>query len=467
MKTLTNIREKERNNVEGLGLIFVIILGVLFVIFATAKMKLHPFLSLLIAAFAIGIVAGLPLSDVVEAVNSGFGGLMSSIGLVIIFGTIIGVILEKSGAALRMAEVVLRIVGEKRPQMAMSLIGGIVSIPVFCDSGFVILSSLKKALAKKAKVAVTSMTIALSTGLFATHTLVPPTPGPIAAAGNIGAEAYLGTIILIGIIVVIPVIFTGYLWAIKVGTKMKVEGEDKEEEAYDYEAIVKAFGEMPSAAKSFAPIIVPIILIGLSSIITFAGWNGTLASIFLFLGSPVVALLVGVLFAFALLPSYDEETLTEWIGIGIKEAAPILLITGAGGAFGTVISTTPIADYIQSFGQNTLWTGAMFLIIPFLIAAALKSAQGSSTAAIVITSTLIAPLLPDLGITGAVPLALVVMAVGAGAMVVSHVNDSYFWVVKEFSGMTVTQAYKAQTAATLFQGLVAFIITFLLWSIFV
>ena len=451
---------------DGFGLILLIVVSVLFIVFATAKLKLHPFLSLLFAAFGIGILAGLPLPTVIEAVNNGFGGLMGSIGLVIVFGTIIGVILEKSGAALRMAEVVLRIVGEKRPQMAMSLIGAIVSIPVFADSGYIILSSLQKALAKRAKVAVASMAIALSTGLFATHTLVPPTPGPIAAAGNIGAEDYLGTIILMGIIVAIPAIIAGYLWAMKAGTKIKVEGED-EELSYDYDTILKEFGEMPSTVKSFAPIVIPILLIGFSSVITFAEWTGTIFDIFLFLGSPVVALLVGVLFAFLLLPAYNEETLTEWVGVAIKESAPILLITGAGGAFGSVIKATPVADFIQRFGDNAFFTGAMFVFIPFIIAAALKTAQGSSTAALVITSLLVAPLLPQLGITGAVPLALVVMAIGSGAMVVSHVNDSYFWVVKEFSGMSVTQAYKAQTAGTLIQGIVSIVVTFILWMILV
>ncbi|QHS23186.1 GntP family permease [Virgibacillus sp. MSP4-1] len=452
---------------EGFGLLVLIVLGVLFIIFATAKWKLHPFISLILASFGIGLFAGLPLMDVVEAVNGGFGGLMGGIGLVIVFGTIIGIILEKSGAALRMAEVILRIVGEKRPQLAMSLIGSIVSIPVFCDSGYVILSSLKKALAKKAKVAVASMAVALATGLFATHTLIPPTPGPIAAAGNIGAENYLGTIILIGVIVAIPTIIMGYLWSVKVGTKIKIEGEEDEQSLYDYETILNQFGEMPSATKSFMPIVVPILLIGFGSVITFAGWSGTIFDIFLFLGSPVVALLAGVLFAFLLLPKFDEETLSEWIGTGIKEASPILLITGAGGAFGNVISSTSVAEYIQGFGDNAFFTGAMFLLIPFLIAAGLKSAQGSSTAAIVITSTLVAPLLMEVNISGAVPLALVVMAIGAGAMVVSHVNDSYFWVVKEFSGMSVTQAYKAQTAATLLQGIVAFVFTFILWILFV
>ncbi|MGP4061175.1 GntP family permease [Halobacillus sp. H74] len=451
---------------DGFGLILIIVLGVLFVIVATAKFNLHPFLSLLIAAFAIGILAGMPLTDVVEAVNGGFGGLMGGIGLVIVFGTIIGVILEKSGAALRMAEVVLRIVGEKRPQLAMSAIGSIVSIPVFCDSGYVILSSLKKALANKTKVTVASMAIALSTGLFATHTLVPPTPGPIAAAGNIGAQNYLGTVILFGFIVAIPAILVGYLWAVKAGTKIHVESSE-DDKVYDYDEVVSSFGDMPSAAKSFAPILVPILLIGFSSVITFAGWEGPVFSFFLFLGSPVVALLVGVLFAFALLPKFDEKTLTQWVGIGIKEAAPILLITGAGGAFGSVISSTSIADLIKGIAENEVAVGALFIFIPFVIAAALKSAQGSSTAAIVITSTLIAPLLPQIGIEGAVPLALVVMAVGAGAMVVSHVNDSYFWVVKEFSGMSITQAYKAQTMGTLLQGMTAIIVTSVLWFIFV
>ncbi|PKR77086.1 gluconate transporter [Halalkalibacillus sediminis] len=450
---------------EGFGLVLVIIASVLLVIGLTAKLNLHPFLSLIIAAFALGIVAGLPLSDVVAAVNDGFGGLMGGIGLVIVFGTIIGVLLEKTGAAYRMAEVVLRIVGQKRPQLAMSVIGSIVSIPVFCDSGYVILSSLKKALAKRAKVAVASMAIALSTGLFATHTLVPPTPGPIAAAGNIGAEQYLGTIILIGIVVAIPTIMAGYFWAIKVGTKIKVEGEDEWD--FDYDEVVSEFGQMPSTGKAFAPILVPILLIGLGSVVTFAGWEGLFFDILLFLGAPVVALLVGVIFAFALVPKFNKETMNDWVGIGIKEAAPILLITGAGGAFGTVISSTNISGFIEGFASNSFLTGALFLLVPFLIAAALKTAQGSSTTALVITSTLVAPLLTDVGIDGALPLALVVMAVGAGAMVVSHINDSYFWVVKEFSGMSVTQAYKAQTGGTLVQGLVAITVSILLWVVLV
>jgi GntP family gluconate:H+ symporter len=446
-------------------LFLVILLGVILVVVATAVFKLHPFLALLISAFFVGIASGMPLLTVVENVNTGFGGLMTSIGLVIVAGTIIGVILEKSGAAYRMAEVVLRVLGEKRPQLAMSIIGYIVSIPVFCDSGYIILSSLKKSLAKRAKVKVASMTIALSTGLFATHTLVPPTPGPIAAAGNIGASDYLGTIILVGLFVAIPAVIVGYLWAIKVGTKIDVEADH--EEALDYDEVIKSFGKMPSTFKSFLPIVLPIVLIGIGSVAALTGSESEFTNFLRFLGAPTVALLFGVLAALLLLPEISEKTLSGWIGESLKEAAPILLITGAGGSFGTVIKNSGVADQLQQMDLGALANGALFLLVPFLIAAALKTAQGSSTAALVITSSLIAPMLPTLGIDGAMPLALVVMAIGAGAMTVSHVNDSYFWVVTQFSGMKVTDAYKAQTMATLLQGITTIIVTIILWLIFV
>lgn len=444
----------------------VITFGVVLIVLLTAVFKVHPFLSLLLGAFFVGIVSGMPLLTVVESVNDGFGGLMKSIGIVIVAGTIIGVILEKSGAAYRMAEVVLRLIGEKRPQLAMSLIGYIVSIPVFCDSGFIILSSLKKALAKRAKVGIASMSVALATGLYATHTLVPPTPGPIAAAGNIGAANYLGTIILIGLLVAIPAVIVGYLWAVKVASKIEVP-EDTEEGGLNYEEIVKSFGEMPSTFKSFLPIVLPIILIGIGSIAALTGEDTGMINFLRFLGAPSVALLFGVLAAFLLLPKFNEETLSGWIGEALKQAAPILLITGAGGAFGKVISNSGVADLIANMNMDALAGGALFLLIPFIIAAALKTAQGSSTASLVITSTLIAPLLPSLGIEGAIPLALVVMAIGAGAMTVSHVNDSFFWVVTEFSGMTVTDAYKAQTMATLLQGVTTIVVTMLLWTVLV
>lgn len=450
--------------IEGPLLIGILLFAIVFIIVATAKLKLHPFLALIFAAFMAGLMVRMPLGELVQHINSGFGNMMRYIGLVIVTGTIIGVILEKSGAALRMAEVVIRRVGEHRPQLAMSLIGAIVSIPVFCDSGYVILSSLNKATARRAGVPLASMSVALATGLYATHTLVPPTPGPIAAAGNIGAADYLGVVILIGLIVSAPTILAGYLWATKMATTIKIQGED--DHVVD-EAAAARLETLPPAWKAFAPIVVPVCLIGLGSVISFTGYTGVGAETGLFLGAPMVALFVGLLFAFLLMPRFDEETLSRWIGTGIQSAAPILLITCAGGAFGNVLSATPIADLIKGLAEGGLLGGAFVLVLPFVIAACLKSAQGSSTAALVVTSALVAPILGGMGIESPVQLALVVMAIGAGAMTVSHANDSYFWVVAQFSGMDVKDAYKAQTLATLVQGVTAFAVTFLLYLVLV
>ena len=453
--------------IEGPLLIAVLLLAVGLIILSTAKLRLHPFLALIAAAFLVGLLVGMPLTDLAEAVTGGFGAITGYIGLVIVFGTIIGTILEKAGAAFKMAEVVIRWVGEKRPQLAMSLIGAIVSVPVFCDSGYVILSSLKKALARRARVALASMAVALATGLYATHTLVPPTPGPIAAAGNIGEVVgadFLGMVILIGLIVAVPTIAAGYLWATRVAVKIEIEEED---ETISYDDVIKQFGTLPPLWKAFAPIVVPILLIATGTVVSFFEYTAFGSETLRFLGSPAVALFAGLLFALLLLPRFNEKTLNGWIGEGIRHAAPILLITGAGGAFGRVLSETPISGLIAGLAEGGLFGGPLVLLLPFLIAAGLKTAQGSSTTALVVTSAMIAPLLAGMGIESPVQLSLVVMAIGAGAMTVSHANDSYFWVVTQFSGMDVKDAYKAQTLATLLQGLTAIAVTFLLYVVLV
>ncbi len=450
--------------IEGPYLLVVLVLAIVFIIVATAKVKLHPFLALIFAAYLVGLLVGMPLDTLTDTITTGFGNMMRYIGLVIVTGTIIGVILDKSGAALRMAEVVLRVVGEQRPQLAMSLIGAIVSVPVFCDSGYVILSSLSKATARRAKVPLASMSVALATGLYATHTLVPPTPGPIAAAGNIGAADYLGVVMLMGTLVSVPTIAVGYFWATRVAASIQIS---EEELPFPDEAPEQPVEQLPHVWKALAPIVVPVFLIGLGSVISFTDYAGTGAATMLFLGAPTTALLVGLLFAMLLLPRFDEATLTGWIGAGIQGAAPILLITCAGGAFGSVLSATPVADLIKGLAEGGLFGGPFVLVLPFVIAACLKSAQGSSTAALVVTSALVAPFLAGMDVVSPVQLSLVVMAIGAGAMTVSHANDSYFWVVTQFSGMSVKDAYKAQTLATLVQGATAFSVTFLLYIVLV
>ncbi|MTI96731.1 MAG: GntP family permease [Firmicutes bacterium] len=453
---------------DGPILLGIFLVAIALIIFLTAKVKLHPFISLLIAAYFIGFAVRMDVTEIATTITGGFGNILAYIGIVIILGTIIGTILDKSGAAVKMAETVLRVVGRKKPALAMSIIGAIVSIPVFCDSGYVILTPLRKALTRLTNISPVTMVVALATGLYATHTLVPPTPGPIAAAGNLGLEGDLILIIFLGLLVSIPALIAGYIYAVWVGKKVTTEELSEDEVAATYDEMISSFGKLPSATLSFAPIVVPIFLMAMGSIVKFPsyplGEAGTFVyNTFAFLGTPVNALFVGFLFALALLPKLNEETLSGWIGEGMKSAAVIIMVTGAGGALGGMLSATPIGDYLGS----TLSSLSLGIFLPFIIAAALKTAQGSSTVALVTTSAMMAPMLSQLGFDSLMAKALVVMAIGAGAMTVSHANDSYFWVVTEFGGLKVETAYKAQTIATLIQGLVTVTVVAILAVFFI
>lgn len=453
---------------QGPALILILVAAILFIILLTSKLKLNPFISLLVVSFFVAVTSGIPLNPrggdspsagIISIMAGGFGSILTGIGIVILLGTIIGVILEKSGAALKMADVVVKVVGKKHPALAMSIIGFIVSIPVFCDSGYVIISPLKRALTKRTGVSAVTMSIALSTGLFATHNLIPPTPGPIAAAANLGLSNNLLIVIGIGLLVSIVAVAAGLLYSVYIGKKIKSREDNDDGETY--EQLLEKYGTLPSGLKSFAPILVPIIFMALSSIAKFPGdifGTGAFKEACVFLGTPITALFCGFLCSLTLLKKLNEETLSGWVGEGIKSAGTILAITGAGGAFGAVLKEANIAMYLG----ETLQTLNLGIILPFIIAAAIKTAQGSSTVALVTASAIIAPMLPGLGYETDVAKALVVMAIGAGSMTVSHANDSYFWVVTEFSQMNVSNGYKSQTMATLCQGIASILFIFIL-----
>lgn len=446
---------------EGLWLILVLIISVVFIILGTTRLKLHPFVVLLLASYLAGALAGLPVENIAGSIARGFGDIMAYIGIVIVLGTIVGTILEKSNAAIKLAELVLKMVGKRFPALAMSIIGYIVSIPVFCDSAYVILSSLKKSLVHQTKKPSVTLSIALATGLYATHTFVPPTPGPIAAAGNLGLDDQLGLVILFGLAVAMVTLLAGYFWASYAGKKYTTS-DDTEKFTQNISENIK----LPSATKSLLPILIPIVLIALRSVATYPAkpfGTGFIYTFLDFTGQPVNALLIGFLLSFLLFPKFNKETLTGWIGDGISAAAPILLITGAGGAFGAILKETQIGETIG----NMLAGYQLGIFLPFIIAAAFKTAQGSSTVALVATSALIAPLLSSIGLDSLYGKVLAVMATGAGAMTISHANDSFFWVVTQFSGMDVKTGYKTHTIATLIQGVTAIIFIFILNLIFI
>lgn len=436
-------------------LLIILFVAIAFIVIAISKYKIHAFLALLLSAFLVGFAAGMNPVDVTATVATGFGNTARAIGIVIISGTIIGVMLERSGAALTMADTILKLVGRERPALAMTVIGYITSIPVFCDSGFVILSALNKSLAKRAGMSMAVLAVALSTGLYSTHVLVPPTPGPIAAANNLHAD--LGMVIGMGLIVAIPCALAGYIWANWYSRRFYIEPQG----GVSFEELLAQFKTLPGPVASFAPLIIPIVLIALKSVANFPGavfGKGALKLTLDFVGEPMISLLIGVGLCLFLVPKLNEEVLSGWVGQGLRDSAAIIMITAAGGSLGAMIAATKIGNYLgTSLAQFNLG-----IFLPFIIAAAIKTAQGSSTVSLITTSTIVYPLLATLGMASPMGAVLVTMAIGCGSMVVSHANDSYFWVVSQFSNIPVDVAYKTQTAATLVQGITGMVTVWVL-----
>lgn len=444
---------------SGAYMLAVIIVAVIAMILAISKLKIHPFIVMTVIAIAVGLLCGMNTEDVIVKVKTGFGNILASIGIVILAGTIIGTILEKTGAALTMANTILKLVGKERSVLTMGLTGYVTGIPVFCDSGFVILSPISRALAAQSNKSLAIMATALSAGLYATHCLVPPTPGPIAMAGTLNAN--LGLVIGIGLLISLPATFMGILYANKVAGKIDIPANPE----YTVDELVEKYGKLPGALHSFAPILVPIILIALKSIGDFPSHpfgTGAVKMCFSFIGNPVIALLLGIVLATTLIPKSEKKNTLSWVTDGVTNSAGILAITGAGGAFGEILKSLPLADALSS----SLLQMHVGVFLPFIIAAILKSAMGASTVAMILTSAMVAPLMPALGFTSEIGKVLVIMAIGAGSMTVSHANDSYFWVVSQFSDMNTQQAYKCQTGVTLVQGITTIIVVFIV-SLFV
>ena len=458
---------------SGIALIVCFVIAIILMIVMISKFKVHPFLALMSISLVLAIVAGIDLSKIPAMIGVGFSGTFKSIGIVIIFGTIIGTVLEKTGAALKLADMVVKLVGQRRPELAMLIMGWVVGIPVFCDSGFVVLNSIREALYKKISASPVAMSVALSGGLYASHVFIPPTPGPIAAAGTLGLGGNLLLVIIMGTVVSVPVLVAVYFFSKSISKSVTIS--DKEADATitaSYEELLKKFGKLPCGFLSLAPIIMPIIFMAVGSVIDVLAKQGMLdkaallPKIFLFLGNPIIALAIGVIFCVFLLA--ETKKMREFDHItneSLKIAGPILFITAAGGVLGNVITEAGFVNFIK---ENASTIKAIGIFFPFIISAVLKTAQGSSTVAIITTASIMGAFSADnslmhtLGFTSEISAALCVMAIASGAMCVSHANDSYFWVVTNFSKMTADQGYRTQTAMTFIMGVVGMISVYIL-----
>lgn len=419
-------------------------------------LKLHAFFCLLIASLILGIITNIPFAQILAAMQNGFGTLLAQIGFVVALGSCLGVVLEKTGAMHIIAQKILATFGRKRSLLAMSSLGLLVGIPVFCDSGFIILSRLIPTIAAQGGLPGSSLALGLSTGLYTTHSLVPPTPGPLAAAANLGLSDNMGTAILIGLIGSLPVGLTGYLLSKKLGKEFFIHIKDMHQEPGH---------ENVPALKAFLPLVTPILLITLATLPKVVGFTGFVAQMLSILGQPFIALAIGILLAIPLLKKRDKGW-PDWINAALMDAGIILLITGAGGAFGSVIRESGLETLLKGIFSDYKVFGSLFICFSFVIAALLKTAQGSTTSAMIITTSLVAPLVASAGFHSPVHLATLVLAIGSGGMCVSHANDSYFWVVSQFGGIPPNLALSYFTRITFFQGITGVVtatLIFFLW----
>jgi gluconate:H+ symporter, GntP family len=483
-----------------LQLLLALVLGIGTIVVLVLRTRIDAFVALLIAALVVGFVAGSPPIDTINSMTLGFGNTLASIGIVIGLGVAIGKILEVSGAADRLARTFVRVLGRGREHWAMAGTGAVVSIPVFCDSGYVIMNPLARSIARRINGRYVTLALALGCGMTVTHHLVPPTPGPLGVAGILGAD--LGGLILAGLVFAIILLPVVVLYASWIGPKL--EGEITEEMRHEVYGTVSAgagqrgtatatlerdpdhpdhpgqagqagttasdddmvhqLGDPPAGQRphsvsfgvAMLPLLVPLLLIVLNTVgaaidrnnqgvlspeadYTPADWAAVLA----FIGHPVVALIIGIVLAvYVLLPRWTpRKDVHHWMAEAAASAGLIILITGAGGALGQVLRDSGVGDALAEAIADLSLPG---VLVPFLIASLVRVAQGSGTVAMITAASVSAPLVVGLGLS---PLAAA-LACCAGSMVFSYFNDSYFWVVTRFTGLEGTAALRGWSGIT-------------------
>ncbi len=431
----------------NLGLVFISIVAIVLL---TSKFKLNAFASLFIVSF---FLAAFTIQDpsLIEVMKKGFGDTMGAIAFIIIFGAIIAVGLERSGGARSIANAFYARTGQERAPLAMALTGYIPGLTIFCDTGFIILSGIARSFSARSKVAMPMIASILACSLYSVHCLVPTHPGALAATGTMKID--VGYAILMGVVFSIPGTIAAYYWSIWM---CKGAGYAPAME----EAVEESTTNLPSFGEALLPVVLPLILIAISSVLAACGFKSQNAAIVAihFLGNPVIALLLGAIAAVYLLSRTTQNwDLNHLIDDAIGKAGPILIITAAGGMFGAVIKQTGVAPEL-----GKLLGGANIgLLVPFIIAVLLKTAQGSSTIAMLTSAAIIEPLLQYFGLDSANGRMLAFLAMGAGSMTVSHANDSFFWVITKFSNIDPNENLRVYSTATIIMAAVTMLVIWL------
>ena len=437
------------NGLSGERMLIGLAIGIAVLIFLVLKTKVQAFLALIICTVIVGVVGGMPLLNttievdgvektfgIVNSITSGFGGRLGSIGIIIGFGVMMGQIFEVTGAAKRMAYTFLKLFGKKREEEALALTGFLVSIPIFCDSGFVVLAPIAKAISRATKKSFIGLGVALAAGLVITHSLVPPTPGPLGVCGIFGID--VGSFILLTIVLALPMTIACIAYSRLYLSKKyyRIPNEDGEvvEAPYrepDYDgAFAMDMSGVPGALESFMPLLVPIVLILINTVATAVGATTGIMEILIFLGQPIVAVGIGLLVAiFTLGRKLDRHTCLSEMEKGMMSAGIIMLVTGGGGALGQIIKDSGLGNFMA---EGLAQTAIPIVVLPLLISTAMRFIQGSGTVAMTTAASISAPIIIA---SGASPL-LGAIACCVGSLFFGYFNDSYFWVVNRTLGVS-------------------------------
>jgi GntP family gluconate:H+ symporter len=443
------------------------IVSLIFILISIIKFKAHPFLALIIGALVMGIVSGLPLPLIASELATGFGNTMGGVGIIIVFGIIFGQLLQKSGCAEQIASMLLKAAGAKNVPLAMNLTGYIVSIPVFFDAAFVILVNLIKNISRKGKVPFITLVTALAVGLITTHSMTIPTPGPLAVVANMGTN--IPSFIAYSMIVsLFASLVGGVVYGKWLGKRPQYRSDfalafEEEFEEIEKEETKKSERVLPSGSTGILLIALPILMILLGTVLGQFLEEGTFArDLVSFVGDRNIALIVGTVVAYFVLKKYLSESFSDIIGGAASVAGAILIITGAGGAFGRIINQTAIGTELGGILEGVAGAtgvGLIFILLGFFISQVLRCAQGSTTVALITTSAIMGPIVA--GIPG-VSIVLVSIAICAGGIGLSLPNDSGFWVVNRLSKFTMQDTFRSWTVGGTITGATALIILVIL-----
>ena len=436
--------------IDGTRMLIGLLIGIVILIVLILKTKIQAFLALIMTTVIVGLIGGMPFVatevtnavgekatvSIIGSITGGFGSTLGSIGIIIGLGVMMGQIFEISGAAKRMAYTFIKLFGKGREEEALAITGFLVSIPIFCDSGFVVLSPVTKALSRITGKSIVGLGVALASGLVITHSLVPPTPGPLGVCGIFGVD--VGKFLLITIALAVPMTIACIIYARMYLSRKFVGISDDESDILTAEngtvdngtILSMDMTDTPGTFESFLPLFLPIILILINTIATALKVTTGFMEVLIFLGQPIIAVSMGLITAiFTLGKRFDRDTVLSEMEKGMASAGIIMLVTGGGGAFGRIIIDSGLGAYVA---DGLAKTSIPLIILPLIIATVMRFIQGSGTIAMTTAASISAPIL----ISGGADPMLGAIACCVGSLFFGHFNDSFFWVVNRTLGVS-------------------------------